>query len=103
MGAWRLGHPAGQIEPTDPRVQVVDTSRKEGQTLRSHEILGQTAEERHRTFVVRLHLETPEETREARFFVLGIDPMIVFLDEDYRLITHWDHRMPAEPEKDHAP
>jgi hypothetical protein len=103
MTAWKAGHPPGIIEPTSPRVQVVDTHRKPGQTLVDYEILSDSADPRVRTFSLRLTLSGSEERPVARFLVVGIDPILVFRQEDYELLMHWEHRMDPEPEKATSP
>ena len=103
METWREGHPTGIIEPTSPRVQVVDTHRKPGQRLAGFEILSDSADSRVRTFGVRLSLLEPEERPVVRFLVVGIDPILVFRQEDYELLMHWEHQMDPEPEKGAGP
>ncbi len=99
MSTWKAGHPPGIVEPTSPRVQVVDTHRKPGQALLNHEILSDSADARVRTFSLRLTLSDSEERPVVRFLVVGIDPVLVFRQEDYELLMHWEHRMDPEPEK----
>ena len=103
MATWKAGHPPGIIEPTSPGVQVVDTHRKPGQTLVDFEILSDSADLRVRTFSLRLTLSESEERPVVRFLVVGIDPILVFRQEDYELLMHWEHRMDPEPEKTTAP
>ena len=96
MASWKAGHPAGIVEPTSPRVQVGDTHRKPGQRLDGYEILGESADARVRTFTIRLALVEPEERPVVRFLVVGIDPVLVFREEDYEMLIHWEHRMDPE-------
>ncbi len=100
MDSWKEGKEAGRLIEGRPRVQIVDTSRKPGQTLDSYEIVGESAEPRYRVFVVRVTLANPKEERTERFYLLGNDPVVAFLDEDYALISHWDHRMTEATEED---
>jgi hypothetical protein len=97
MASWKAGHPAGGVEPTSPRVQVGDTHRKPGQRLEGYEILGESADSSARTFTIRLALVEPEERPIVRFLVVGIDPILVFREEDYEMLIHWEHRMDSEP------
>lgn len=98
MASWKAGHPAGVVEPTSPRIQLVDTHRKPGQALVGFEILADSADARVRTFSLRLALSGPEERPVVRFLVVGIDPILVFRQEDYELLMHWEHAMPPAPE-----
>jgi hypothetical protein len=37
---------------------------------------------------------------KVRYIVLGIDPLFVFRQEDFDLLMHWDHHMPASQAKE---
>jgi hypothetical protein len=95
LDAWKAGEPAGEIPETQPVVQVVDVGRKPGQTLADYRLLGETRGPSGRTYAVTLNLENPRETIKTQYVVVGIDPLWVFRQEDYELLSHWDHHMPA--------
>jgi hypothetical protein len=98
LTAWRDGAVSdGRPVPGLPAIQVADTHRREGQQLRTYEILGAVpAEGGHRCFVVRLLLDNPTEQQKARFVVLGIDPLWVFRQEDWDRLMHWEMDMPED-------
>lgn len=85
LSAWSQGAKPGEVSGTDPKVTVHDTPWSQGQRLASFEILkedeGAAVEKQ---FTVRLTLSKPERTEEARYHVLGVDPLMVFRDEDYQ-------------------
>ena len=93
MATWKAGHPTGIVEPTSPRIQVVDTRRKPGQTLEGFEILAETADDRVRTFTVRLDLAEPEDHPTVRFLAVGLDPVLILRQEDHDMLMHWEHPM----------
>lgn len=94
LAAWCEGRSPGTIAASPP-VEVVDTSRQEGQTLRSFEVLSETSHgAAGRCFVVRLALDNPAAERRERYVVVGIDPIWVFRKEDYDRLSHWEHPMP---------
>jgi predicted small lipoprotein YifL len=97
MAAWAAGRPPGMLEGSGPAVQVVDSYRKASQGLAGYEILAETADARARTYSVRVKLERPDERAVLRYLVVGIDPVLVFRQEDYELLTHFEHKMDAEP------
>ena len=97
MASWKAGRPTGVIEPTSPRIQVVDTHRKPGQRLDGFEILAESADGRMRAFTVRLSMLDPEERPVARFLAVGLDPVLIFRQEDFDLLMHWEHRMDPAP------
>jgi hypothetical protein len=98
MAAWAAGSPAGMLDTTAPRVQVVDSFRKPNQKLEGFEILAETASPRARTFSLRLRLAEPDEQPLVRYLVVGIDPVLVFRQEDYELLSHFEHKMDPEPQ-----
>jgi hypothetical protein len=103
ISTWKSGHQTGIVEPTSPRVQVVDNHRKPGQKVIGYEILGDSADARVRTFTVRMTLSEPDESPTVRFLVVGIDPILVFRQEDYDMMMHWEHKMEPEPENTGPP
>lgn len=103
LDAWKAGQSPGEVPGTKPVIHVTDTGRKPGQSLESYQILGETRGSAGRTVAVTLRLVNPSEEVKARYIVVGIDPLWVFRQEDYELLMHWDHRMPATmPEDDEA-
>ena len=97
LDAWQAGHPAGEIPNTSPVVFATDTNRKAGQSLRNYNVLGEANGTSGRTYVVVLDLDNPMEQIKTTYIVVGIDPLWVFRQEDYELLMHWDHYMPATP------
>ncbi len=96
MENWKAGRPTGRIESGSPRIQVNDSFRKKGQVLDHYEILGNTTAESSLTFVLKVTLSNPDEVQTVRFVLLGIDPVLVFRQEDYELMSHWEHKMDPE-------
>ncbi len=100
LDKWKVGEPPGELPGTHPLVHVTDGGRKPGQTLESYQILGETHGASGRTIAVTLHLNNPVEVLKVRYIVLGIDPLFVFRQEDFDLLMHWDHHMPASQAKE---
>jgi len=95
LDAWQAGEAAGELPHTQPVIHVVDVGRKPGQTLAGYRLLGETRGPSGRTFAVTLNLVNPLEDLKTQYIVVGIDPLWVFRQEDYELLSHWDHHMPA--------
>lgn len=95
LDAWQAGESPGEIPNTQPVIHVVDVGRKPGQTLGGYRVLGETRGPSGRTFAVTLNLLNPPEDLKTQYIVVGIDPLWVFRQEDYELLSHWDHHMPA--------
>lgn len=96
LETWRRGDPVGELRGMKPRVFLVDSHRREGQTLESFEILGEVAGLTQRTFLVKVKLTNPDAEEKVRFAVLGIDPLWVYRHEDLELLAHWEHKMPEQ-------
>ena len=103
MDAWKAGHNAAEVPGINPAVCISDVGRKPGQRLESYRILGETRGSTGRTIAVTLNLTNPPEEVKARYIVVGIDPLLVFRQEDYDLLMHWDHRMPEVPANTPSP
>lgn len=103
MEAWKNGEPSGAVPATKPVVHVVDSSRNGGQNLVSYEILGEIPGNAHRCFAVKVQLSDPDREERLRFIVFGIDPLWIFRQEDYDLLSHWDHPMPKTKPRDEPP
>jgi len=100
MDAWRRGETPGRI-PGTPAIQVGDAHRRPGQILVSYEVLGEVPSSDGRTFAVRVKLDNPPAEEKVNFLVIGIDPLWVFREEDYKMATHWEHNMtPVETAPD---
>jgi hypothetical protein len=103
LDAWRDGHPPEEAVGPRGNVHVVDKQRRPGQRLAQYEILGEIAADNARGFAVRLTLEDPDEHPVVRFLVLGVEPLWVFRQDDFEMISHWMHPMdepkdrPADP------
>lgn len=95
LEAWREGQPVGTVTSYRVPIQVADAHRRAGQKLKAFEILGEVAVDGGRRFQVRLDLENPDAEEKVQYIVVGIDPLWVFRREDYDMITHWEHPMPA--------
>src|SRR4051812_48747022 len=78
LEAWKEGRPPGVVPGADkPAVQVADSGRRSGEKLLGYEVVKEeTAGPGHPSFTVRLKLAGG--TREARYVVFGIDPLMVY-------------------------
>lgn len=93
---WREGRTPAPIDRLEVGVQVIDKQRKKGQVLESFEILGEAPADAARCFAVRVKLAGPAAEEKVRFVVVGINPLWVFRQEDYELITQWACGKPEE-------
>lgn len=92
LAAWKAGEPVAplKLKSSPLTIQVADATRRAGQRLIAYDLLGEISGEGPRTFVVRLKLENPTLEEEVRYYLMGIDPLWVFRQEDYDALIHWD-------------
>lgn len=95
LESWKAGEPAGPIKGTEPPAHLIDTHRQPGQELVDYEILGPVGNSSQRSYAVRCAFQNPTEEKRLRFVIVGIEPLWVFRQEDYELLSHWDMVMPA--------
>ena len=101
LDAWRSGQEKQQLfeltTATEPvQVHITDSHRKVGQRLTDFRILGEVLGRKPRYYTVQLDLENPIETQKVRFVIVGIDPIWIFREDDYDMLTHWHHPIEEE-------
>jgi hypothetical protein len=86
LDSWQSGNPHGKVPGTSPAVEAMDVKWRSGQKLKSYEILGEESGTEPRFFKVRL---TPAQGPpvEVRYAVVGIDPLWVYREEDYKSLA----------------
>lgn len=86
LETWKSGAAHGPITSSKPTINVFDARWQAGGKLESYTIIEEVEGEEHPQFTVRLQLAgQPEETLAYR--VIGIDPLLVFRDVDYKKAT----------------
>ena len=84
LNHWQAGNKPGTVPGTSPTVEIVDAKWKAGQKITAYEILGEDpAGAGPRTFKVRLTV-AGGAPMEVRYMVVGIDPLWVYRDEDFK-------------------
>lgn len=96
LQAWSAGDRQTTVPGTSPAVQVADELRAKGRTLSAFTILGPVPADMPRCFGVRLTLGNPVQEVRERYVVVGLDPVWVWRYDDYLMIAHWEHPMPAK-------
>ncbi len=82
LETWKNGTAYGPIAG-QPSINVFDARWQFGAKLISYEILDQVQGEGQPTFQVKLQVEGSEPEVD-NYLVVGIDPLLVFRDVDYR-------------------
>lgn len=102
LTAWQNGDRSQTVAGTKPPVMSADGLLLAGRTLERFTVLGPAPGDAPRCFAVRLSLGNPKAELRERYVVVGLDPLWVFRYEDYEMLTHWDHKMPAATKPDAA-
>jgi hypothetical protein len=95
LESWAAGEQTPRLASGQPGLQFADSLRAR-RNLERFEIVGELPIQDGRRFEVQLHLRNPAGSEKAEYIVLGIDPLWIIRQEDYNMITHWDHPMPQE-------
>jgi hypothetical protein len=87
LKSWQSGKPPGPVEgATAPKVQAVDSHWQAGQKLVAFEIVKEEQTgEGPRWLTVRL--DVGKGSQEVRYAVFGIDPLLVYREEDYQKLS----------------
>jgi hypothetical protein len=85
LKTWKSGVKLGPIAGK-PEINMFDERWQAGKKLEEYEVLDEVSGSDHPQFKVRVKIAgSAEEVNE--FLAVGIDPMLVFRDKDYRKAT----------------
>lgn len=83
LAAWQSGAKYGPLNELKPAINVFDSRWQKGKSLERFEIVEEVTGSEHPQFRVRIKLAHESEAIET-YRVVGIDPLNVFLEADYR-------------------
>jgi hypothetical protein len=86
LKAWQAGDAYGPLTKSKPAINVFEARWQAGKKLESFEILEEVTGQEHPQFQVRLKLAGAQDETET-YRVVGIDPLNVFREADYRRAT----------------
>jgi hypothetical protein len=84
MDHWKSGASVETIKTDQGTVDLYDARWRAGAKLESYEVLSEEPGGPHPTFVVKLKLKGKPREEESKYFVMGIEPILVFRAEDYK-------------------
>ena len=88
LAHWQSGGQPGAVPSTSPVVEVTDTKWKLGQQLKSFEITGEEPPVGPGPRFFKVRLTPPKGAAvDVKYAVLGIDPLLVYRDEDYQKLS----------------
>ncbi len=87
LTAWKNGEKCGKVQGDSQNIEVVDKVWKAGGKLAAFEILRAEDKPGPRWFTVKLTLVGSAEPQEVAYAVLGLDPLWVFRDEDFKKLS----------------
>lgn len=88
LGHWKEGGKPGAVPNTAPKVEATDAKWSAGLKITAFEILGEEPGDGSaaKIFKVKLTPSTGSPV-ETTYAVLGIEPILVYRDEDYRRLS----------------
>jgi hypothetical protein len=96
LNAWKSGASTGRVPETKPVVYVIDTERPKEPALVDIEVISETPAPTARCFNARLTFADMDQPVLTRFYLFGIDPIWIYRQKDFDMLSHWEH--PMEPD-----
>lgn len=87
LDTWKAGTPHGPITSSKPAITVFEARWRDGKKLESFEIVEEVKDPDHPQFKVKLQL-TGEPEAMTVYHVVGIDPLNIYGDEDFKQQAH---------------
>jgi len=100
LRAWQSGDTSDELADGESLYRLVDSRRDKGVALEGFEIIGEVPGERGRWFEVDLQAADGGTVQRVKYAVVGIRPLWIFRQEDYDMLSHWDHTMPVVKKKE---
>lgn len=99
LNAWQSGDTDDEFVDGEFVYRLVDSRRDKGAPLHGFDIVGEVPGDRGRWFEVDLQSAQSTAPLRVKYVVVGIRPLWIFREEDYDMLSHWDHTMaPAKPQ-----
>ncbi len=86
LETWKSGAKNDPIESSRPVINVFDSRWRDGEALESFSIGEAITGQEHPMFSVKIQMKGNGEI-DDRYRVIGIDPLLVFREEDYQKAT----------------
>jgi hypothetical protein len=85
LTAWKNGQPKEGLKVGNTAITVIDPAWSPGQRLDAFEIVGEKPGDGPRFFTVKL--TTPRGQKTVTYVVLGIDPLWVYSEAEYKKVS----------------
>jgi hypothetical protein len=88
LSAWESGGTDSKVLAPGMTIQVLDAKWRAGQKLARYEILNVESDEDGKSwFNVKLVMKKPAGEQMTRYVVIGLEPIWVYREEDYKQAT----------------
>ncbi len=91
LGTWKAGKPASSLLALKPAVEAVDFDWKAGKVLSDYTVGDEAPGQGVRTLSATLTIQGGPSPKSVRYFLLGVDPVRVFRDEDFQRAMNMDN------------
>jgi hypothetical protein len=98
LDAWKAGKPASALVTEKPSIETVDFEWKAGKALAEYTIDSETPGKGTQTFGATLTLKGTPTPKKVEYMVLGLDPVRIYRDEDFKRAMNMDNA-PSTPTK----
>jgi hypothetical protein len=85
LNSWKGGAPLKTIESGGHKIDVFDARWRGGAKLENFEIVSEQPGDPHPTFLVKTRIKGTDE--ESSYRVMGIDPILIFREQEYQKAT----------------
>ena len=96
LDAWKAGKPASSLAAEKPSIEAVDFEWKAGKVLTDYALGDEAPGQGTQTLSATLTLKGEPAARNVRYMVLGLDPVRIYRDEDFRRAMNMDNA-PSTP------
>lgn len=93
LESWRTNGTRGQVpDAVSPTLHLIDSQVPANKRPSSFVILGAAPGDGPRVYTVKLTFEQPSAESKARYVIFGLDPVWIMRQEDFDMMTHWEHK-----------
>jgi hypothetical protein len=91
LDAWKAGKPASTLTAQKPSIEAVDFEWKGGKVLTEYVLGEDSPGQGTQTFSATLTLKGEPAVKSVQYMVLGLDPIRIYRDEDFKRAMNMDN------------
>ena len=91
LEAWKAGKPASTLAAEKPSIEAVDFEWKAGKILTDFTLGDESPGQGTQTLGATLTLKGEKAPKAVQYMILGLDPVRIYRDEDFRRALNMDN------------